>query len=344
MNYVLIGFSQYYPVQITARNGTVQFDYPAWDTVSNYGWDGHVIMGQSNRCADLRQQSWDMRNGWPNIFDVIHDYDKSMAWLNSLDVNNIDFIDCLWSIPILEYSDGPHFTGMDKALDTSSEIGYIISESPLSLKSDRTMWKDDRPKSEQVWEVVDISDYCPRMKAEWNIVTGYFELVENIIRNTLGWGEVTSDDQVVADVFGAQQLVAPGSDAETALGKIQTAACEKQHKDSMAIITKEVVDILINVAAFAATGGMGFFAGLLVGVNSTLGPCTVYELSTDNIIQCSPSTQLYLKPLPIPLGYSPMSTIPSSTSSNWMTTPKLMCPQNSPQSIRPTKWETVHEQ
>ena len=76
--------SQFYPVQITARNDTIHFDYPPWDTTYDYKWDPHVIMTQSKAFADKNQQGWDLKgdNIYPQIGANILDHNAALSFLD----------------------------------------------------------------------------------------------------------------------------------------------------------------------------------------------------------------------------------------------------------------------
>lgn len=236
--------------------------------VNDYGWNGTVIMGQSHRCADLRSQSFDMKDVYPNIFSAISQYKSAVSWFDGLDTNNIDYTDCLWSLPILEFSDGPNFSGMDKIGDTFTAAAMELNSISPTINSDRNQWKEDSGRSEQVWRVVRDSDYCPGFGILGDIIGGPTVTLLSFSKDFLGLGEVASDDQVVADVFGTQQLIRPSTPAADALQKIHDTVCKKQTNDSFAEIAKEIIDNMLNIAVFTVTEGGPFLISLVLQVRT----------------------------------------------------------------------------
>ena len=65
----------------------------------------------------------------------------------------------------------------------------------------------------------------------------------------IGWGIVEADDQLLSDLYASQQIVRPNTNASIALEAVHQAACQKQLSDTYKVITKEAIDIMINVAA-----------------------------------------------------------------------------------------------
>ena len=268
-------------MQITGnKDGKVGFDYPAWNTVYSkpYDWDGNTIMNQSRRCADLRHQKFDLSDAYPHIFSSIHDYYAATDMYHGFS-SDPDSADCLWSLPILSYSDGPNFEGMAKAKDTAEQIAYTFdvpepghrsfmpADTPKYIpETPRTKWKDAQGNNEQLWEVVRDSDYCPIFELDWENIL--FRLLYPELKLVFGWGENEHDDQIIADIYGAQQLVKPSSDAGMALSKIKDAACSKQKEDSYAEISQTLADLLVNAAVFWATGGGSFLEQLVITVSS----------------------------------------------------------------------------
>ena len=184
--------------------------------------------------------------------------------------SDIDYSDCLWSLPILSYSDGPHFSGMDKATDTLIKWGNLLGgDGPSDLvKTPREQGKDDQPNSEQVWEVVRDSNFCAIFDSSiYTWLTGWFF---PILKHIFGWGEIEADDQIVADLYGQLQLVNRSSSAWSALYQIKQAACDKKKQDSYTEIDKTLTDILINVAIFWATGGEPWIISLVTTVCDVL--------------------------------------------------------------------------
>lgn len=65
----------------------------------------------------------------------------------------------------------------------------------------------------------------------------------------MGWGIVEGDDQFLSDLYASQQIVRPDSNASVALEAVHQAACKKQISDTYTVITKEAIDLMINIAA-----------------------------------------------------------------------------------------------
>ncbi|KAL6722380.1 hypothetical protein ACLMJK_001487 [Lecanora helva] len=282
----------YYPVQITGnRNGTVKFDYAPWDMVWSYGWNGNTIMGQSHRCADLQSQGFDLTGAYPHIFSSIRDHKDALAFYDSLDFSNVDYTDCLWSIPTLEFTDGPHFSGWDKTEDTLLRIADVLGGQPgAEQETPRTQWKDASPRNEKVWEVVRESNYCPILSTAEQIAGPFVGYLFPILKNWFGWGENEHDDQLVADVYGTQRLVNPSSKAGEAIATLKDAVCSKQKKDSYTDIAKTIIDLAVNIAVFEFTGGGPWLIKLVVqsgaaAITQTLGDDFLLQPWLDNVLK-----------------------------------------------------------
>lgn len=81
-----------------------------------------------------------------------------------------------------------------------------------------------------------------------------------------GWGIVQGDDQMLANIFAAQKLVRPNTNASKALEEVHKLGCDKQQKDTQGDIFKTMADIMINVGVAYATGGMNWMASYLAEV------------------------------------------------------------------------------
>lgn len=260
----------YYSAQIHGnQNNSVSRDYTAFNEISSYsGWDPHKIMGQSHRCADLRTQTFDLKGAYPQIFDMIRDQGKAASWIASVDRANIDFIDCLWSLPMMHFSEGPFFYGSDKALDTlkNTAATFFDANDWKDSRSPRTVWKDDNNLDYQVWvEIRDGRVYCPQRQPDATVL--------------MGWGIVENDDQFLADLYASQQIVRPNSNASTALEAVHQAACGKQINDTYTVITKEMLDLVINVWAtmLIPEGGWATSALLEMVCNRSIHIYFMYE-------------------------------------------------------------------
>ena len=251
-------------MQITGRNERLEYDYPAWDkTYGEYEWDPHRIMTESSRCADIRNQDWSLKGDtiYPQISSNILEHDTAMSFINRED---IDSTDCLWNLPILEFSDGPNYQGFSKFWDT---IVTIFGDAP---EQPRMQWKDEGGRAYQVWNYIRATtDFCPdglpskyETHGDLSGFNGWAnadndDSGDSFVRNVLGWGMVSADDQIVADVFGAVQLVTAPDIAVNALQEIKSVACANQLRDAEADISKSMADLAINIGIAWVSGGSG---------------------------------------------------------------------------------------
>ena len=139
---------KFYPVQITGRNNSVNFDYPPWLTVGDYKWHPDSIMVNSKQCAEKRNQDWALKgDAYPQISSNILDQTNALTFVNKVD---IDSTECLWNLPILEFSDGPEPNGANKLHDTIQD--FLVTLTYFMGTGDdyspRHKWKENAPRDE----------------------------------------------------------------------------------------------------------------------------------------------------------------------------------------------------
>ena len=173
---------------------------------------------------------------------------------------DIDSTDCLWSLPILEFSEGPNYSGTHKLHDTIQDDLYSVTRlvGGEGGYSPRHIWKENAPRDERIWNFVSIGYYCPELSSDSgdSIERARVGLLGDF-RHTLGWGLIEADDQAVADIFGAQQVIQLPSPASGPLEKVKDLYCIKQQKDSYNDIVKSILENLIALGVAYATGGVG---------------------------------------------------------------------------------------
>lgn len=171
--------------------------------------------------------------------------------------DDVDTTPCLWSLTILEYSDGPIFQGGSKAWDTVKEVWHSIPIDADSLtwdengnyvpwSSPRQMWKDANGRDFQVWDILNGDLYC----------AGDVGLFEKVAADD-GLGTNSNDNQVLSDVWGAMQLVKEPSAQYDTLQSVKDVVCYKKEKDQAADFHKTLLDIGIGGALYELAGPVG---------------------------------------------------------------------------------------
>ena len=256
-------------------------------------------MTQSKECADVNQQPWNLQGDtiYPQIGLNMLNHASALQFL---DLDLIDSTHCLWSLPILEFSDGPNFSGFKKFGQTFQDTLYSIFKwiGAHGGYSDRTQWKDSNGRDYQVWDYVRISEeFCPPFTTHtydhslegfngWANANGDDGSDDGFVRDTLGWGMIAADDQILSDVFGAISLVpAAQTQATDALAGVKKLACSNQISDTEADLRKSIVDLVINIDAAWITPGYGSFLvnlALIVSHPWSLRPYSAIIYSTMN--------------------------------------------------------------
>ena len=196
-------------------------------------------------------QTFDLKAPYPQLWTRMKDHSAAVWGINTFSPKQTNG---LWNLPILSFSEGPHWQGMDKLEDTLENLGDKVNKifGQDGEDSARTEWKKNKGNDEQVWELFNEDNYC------W-FGDGLSGLV-NIYTDGFGWGLQNEDDQLLADIWGALQIVNQSTTQHDALVAVKNAVCDRKEKDQAADIGKTIADLLINGLVFAAKfeGGLAF--------------------------------------------------------------------------------------